>query len=39
LAHEIPDTELLLLDGVGQQAPPRSTWDLVVPAHPAAHHT
>ena len=32
LAREIPDTELLLLDGVGHQPPPRSTWDDVVPA-------
>jgi pimeloyl-ACP methyl ester carboxylesterase len=33
LAHELPDAELLLLDGAGhQQPPPRSTWDLVVPA-------
>jgi pimeloyl-ACP methyl ester carboxylesterase len=32
LAHEIANTELLLLDGIGHQAPPRSTWDLVVPA-------
>jgi pimeloyl-ACP methyl ester carboxylesterase len=32
LAREIPGAELLLLDGVGHQVPPRSTWDLVVPA-------
>ena len=32
LAREIPHAELLLLDGVGHQPPPRSTWDLVVPA-------
>jgi pimeloyl-ACP methyl ester carboxylesterase len=32
LAREIPYTELLLLDGVGHQPPPRSTWDDVVPA-------
>lgn len=32
LAHEIPSAELLLLEGVGHQAPPRSTWDVVVPA-------
>jgi pimeloyl-ACP methyl ester carboxylesterase len=32
LAREIAGAELLLLDGVGHQAPPRSTWDLVVPA-------
>src|SRR5262249_38711941 len=32
LAREIPSAELLLLEGVGHQAPPRSTWDVVVPA-------
>lgn len=32
LAREIPGSELLMLDGVGHQAPPRSTWDLVVSA-------
>jgi pimeloyl-ACP methyl ester carboxylesterase/SAM-dependent methyltransferase len=32
LAREIPGAELLLLDGVGHQAPPRSTWDVVVAA-------
>jgi pimeloyl-ACP methyl ester carboxylesterase len=32
LAREIPGAELLLLDGVGHQAPPRSSWDRVVPA-------
>lgn len=32
LNHEIPDAELLLLDGVGHQPPPRSTWHLVLPA-------
>jgi pimeloyl-ACP methyl ester carboxylesterase/SAM-dependent methyltransferase len=32
LAREIPGAELLVLDGVGHQAPPRSTWDVVVPA-------
>jgi pimeloyl-ACP methyl ester carboxylesterase len=32
LAREIAGAELVLLDGVGHQAPPRSTWDLVVPA-------
>lgn len=32
LVREIPNAELLLLDGVGHQAPPRSTWDVVVPA-------
>jgi pimeloyl-ACP methyl ester carboxylesterase/SAM-dependent methyltransferase len=32
LASEIPSAELLLLAGVGHQAPPRSTWDVVVPA-------
>ena len=32
LADEIVGAELLMLDGIGHQAPPRSTWDLVVPA-------
>lgn len=32
LTREIAGAELLLLDGVGHQAPPPSTWDLVVPA-------
>ena len=32
LTREIPHAELLLLDGVGHQPPPRSTWDLVLPA-------
>jgi pimeloyl-ACP methyl ester carboxylesterase len=32
LAREIPGAELLLLEGVGHQVPPRSTWDVVVPA-------
>ena len=32
LAREIPGAELLMLEGVGHQAPPRSTWDVVVPA-------
>jgi pimeloyl-ACP methyl ester carboxylesterase len=32
LAQEIPGAELLLLDGVGHQVPPPSTWDRVVPA-------
>ena len=31
LAESIPGAELLLLDGVGHQAPPRQTWDVVVP--------
>jgi pimeloyl-ACP methyl ester carboxylesterase len=31
LACEIAGAELLLLDGVGHQVPPRSTWQLVVP--------
>jgi pimeloyl-ACP methyl ester carboxylesterase len=31
LAREIPDAELLLLDGTGHELPPR-TWDVVVPA-------
>jgi SAM-dependent methyltransferase len=32
LAREIPRAELLMLEGAGHQAPPRSTWDVVVPA-------
>ncbi|MCW2900376.1 MAG: Pimeloyl-ACP methyl ester carboxylesterase [Streptosporangiaceae bacterium] len=32
LAREITEAELLLLDGMGHQAPPPSTWNLVVPA-------
>ena len=32
LAREIPGAEMLVLDGVGHQAPPRSAWDVVVPA-------
>ena len=32
LAREIAGAELLLLDGVGHQPPPRATWDVVVPA-------
>lgn len=32
LAREIPDAELLLLEGMGHQAPPSSTWDVVVSA-------
>ena len=31
LAASIPGADLLLLDGVGHQAPPRPTWDVVVP--------
>jgi pimeloyl-ACP methyl ester carboxylesterase len=31
LAREITGAELLLLNGVGHQTPPPSTWDLVVP--------
>jgi pimeloyl-ACP methyl ester carboxylesterase len=30
LARRIPGAELLLLEGVGHQVPPRSTWDIVV---------
>ncbi len=30
--REIPGARLVVLDGVGHEAPPRSTWDLVVPA-------
>lgn len=32
LARELPNADLLLLEGVGHQAPPRSTWNVVVPA-------
>jgi pimeloyl-ACP methyl ester carboxylesterase len=32
LAREVPGAELLLLDGVGHEVPPPSTWDTVVPA-------
>jgi pimeloyl-ACP methyl ester carboxylesterase len=32
LAHEITGAELMALDGVGHQVPPRQTWDAVVPA-------
>ncbi|UYM06827.1 alpha/beta fold hydrolase [Solicola gregarius] len=32
LAAEIDGAELLIVDGMGHQVPPRSTWDLVVPA-------
>lgn len=32
LAREIAGAELLLLDGVGHQVPPHSTWGIVVPA-------
>jgi pimeloyl-ACP methyl ester carboxylesterase len=32
LAREVAGARLLLLDGVGHQVPPRSTWDRVVPA-------
>jgi pimeloyl-ACP methyl ester carboxylesterase len=32
LAREIPGAELLLLAGIGHQAPPPSTWSLAVPA-------
>jgi pimeloyl-ACP methyl ester carboxylesterase len=32
LSREIAGAELLLLEGVGHQLPPRSTWDVVVPA-------
>jgi pimeloyl-ACP methyl ester carboxylesterase len=32
MAREIPGAQLLMLDGVGHQVPPRSTWDVVVPA-------
>ncbi|MFD0742193.1 alpha/beta fold hydrolase [Phytohabitans flavus] len=32
LAREINRAQLLMLDGVGHQTPPQSTWDVVVPA-------
>jgi pimeloyl-ACP methyl ester carboxylesterase len=32
LVREIGGAELLLLDGVGHQMPPPSTWDVVIPA-------
>ncbi|GLZ28298.1 hypothetical protein Lesp02_04880 [Lentzea sp. NBRC 105346] len=32
LARAIPGARLLMLDGMGHQTPPRSTWDVVVPA-------
>jgi pimeloyl-ACP methyl ester carboxylesterase len=32
LAREINRVQLLLLDGVGHEAPPPSTWDVVIPA-------
>ncbi|MCT9929867.1 alpha/beta fold hydrolase [Planotetraspora sp. A-T 1434] len=32
LKREIPGAELLLLDGIGHQPPPRPTWNHVVPA-------
>ncbi|MFD2418583.1 alpha/beta fold hydrolase [Amycolatopsis pigmentata] len=32
LAREIPDAELLLLERVGHEVPPRPTWDRVIPA-------
>ncbi|HTJ66869.1 MAG TPA: alpha/beta hydrolase [Actinospica sp.] len=32
LADAIPGAEFLVLDGVGHQAPPRPTWDRVLPA-------
>lgn len=32
LTREIKRAQLLMLDGVGHQAPPPSTWDVVVPA-------
>ena len=32
LTREIAGAELVVLDGVGHQVPPRSTWDIVVPA-------
>jgi pimeloyl-ACP methyl ester carboxylesterase len=35
LAEAIPGATLLLLDGMGHQAPPRSTWNRVVAALPS----
>ncbi len=32
LAREIPGAQLILLDGMGHEVPPPSTWDIVVPA-------
>ena len=32
LAAEIPGATLLVVDGMGHEAPPASTWDQVVPA-------
>jgi pimeloyl-ACP methyl ester carboxylesterase len=32
LARELPDAELLLLDGLGHQFPPPELWDRIVPA-------
>jgi pimeloyl-ACP methyl ester carboxylesterase len=32
LAAEIPGAELLLLEGVGHELPPRGIWDIVIPA-------
>jgi pimeloyl-ACP methyl ester carboxylesterase len=32
LAREIPGARLLVLEGVGHEVPPPSTWDVVVPA-------
>jgi pimeloyl-ACP methyl ester carboxylesterase len=32
LATEIPDAELLLVEGMGHEHPPPRTWDVVVPA-------
>jgi pimeloyl-ACP methyl ester carboxylesterase len=32
LAEAIPDARLLVVEGMGHQVPPPSTWDLVVSA-------
>jgi pimeloyl-ACP methyl ester carboxylesterase len=37
LAKEIPGAQLLPLEGVGHEMPPRECWDVVIPA--ILHHT
>jgi pimeloyl-ACP methyl ester carboxylesterase len=40
LAREIPNADLLILEGTGHEVPPPPTWDLVIPAilkHTARH--
>ena len=39
LAEAVPGAGLLLLEGVGHQAPPRSTWDRVLAALPYSPKT